>query len=57
MVMHPAIPDEQLQLLGGNYVEQRADELAMLTDPRVRQAFEAYHVTPVDFSFIRGWPQ
>ncbi|MFQ5578598.1 MAG: carbohydrate deacetylase, partial [Anaerolineae bacterium] len=57
MVMHPAIPDEQLQLLGGNYIEQRADELAMLTDPRLRQAFKEYHVTPVDFSFVRTWSQ
>jgi len=53
IVMHPAILDDQLQALGGGYVEQRADELAMLTDPRVRAAFEQYHITPVDFSFVQ----
>ncbi|HEY84305.1 MAG TPA: ChbG/HpnK family deacetylase [Chloroflexi bacterium] len=53
LIAHPAVVDDQLRELGGNYVEQRASELEMLTDPRVKEAMEEYLITPVDFSFVK----
>jgi len=54
IIMHPAILDDQLWELGGNYIEQRAGELEMLTDPQVKEALEEYHIMPVDFSFVKS---
>ncbi len=53
VVVHPAVIDEQLKVMGGSYVRQRADELMMLTDPRVRIALEESRVELVDFSFVQ----
>ncbi len=52
LVMHPGFVDEQLGALGGNYIQQRRHELAMLINPRVQDALREYNVTPVDFSFV-----
>ncbi len=54
MVFHPGVVDAQLEALGGNYVQQRADELAMLTDPRVQTALNESQVSLVDFSFVQA---
>ena len=54
VVVHPAVVDAQLKTLGGSYVRQRADELAMLTDPRVRDALDKSRVELVDFSFVQA---
>lgn len=54
LVMHPGKLDEQLQMLGGNYIEQRVDELAMLTDTRTQKAMRDHQIIPVDFSFVQS---
>ncbi len=53
LVVHPAIVDDGLRRWGGSYIRRRADELAMLTDPRVREALAESRVELVDFSFVR----
>jgi len=53
VVVHPGIIDAQLEALGGSYVRQRADELTMLTDARVRDALDESRVELVDFSFVQ----
>ncbi len=50
VMVHPAIVDEQLRQLGAGYVAERAQELVVLLDPRVREALAAYHVQLVNFS-------
>ena len=54
MVVHPGVVDAQLEALGGSYVRQRADELAMLTDSRVREALDESRVELVNFSFVQA---
>jgi predicted glycoside hydrolase/deacetylase ChbG (UPF0249 family) len=49
VMVHPAVVDEQLRQLGAGYVAERAQELAVLLDPRVREALAAYNVQLVDF--------
>lgn len=51
--VHPGMVDGQLRSLGGGYVEQREVELAVLLNPRVRDAFATHHVKPVSFSFLK----
>ncbi|MBI3969859.1 MAG: ChbG/HpnK family deacetylase [Chloroflexi bacterium] len=53
MMVHPAMVDDPLRALGGGYVAQRETELAVLLDPRVREAVATYRVELVDFSFLR----
>jgi hypothetical protein len=31
--------------------------MVMLLNPRVHEALEKYHITPVDFSFVKTWSQ
>jgi len=54
VAVHPAIVDDQLHSVGAIYVEERAEELSVLLDPRVRDAFIEYNVQPVDFSFVKS---
>jgi len=49
---HPGRVDEALHHAGRGYVEQRAAELDVLVDPRVKEALERCQVRLVDFSFI-----
>lgn len=53
LMVHPAIVDDSLRRLGGTYVEQREAELAVLLDPRVREAVAQYQVKLVDYSFVK----
>ncbi len=55
IVVHPGYLDDQLREMGGSYIDQREDDLQMLTDPRVREALTESIVTPVDFSFVKRW--
>lgn len=54
VMVHPAIVDNQLLTLASDYGTERAEELAVLLDPRVKQALNRYQVTLVDFSFIQA---
>lgn len=54
MMVHPALVDDQLLTLADDYGEERADELTVLLDPRVKQALDTYQVTLVDFSFVQA---
>lgn len=53
VAVHPAIVDDQLRQLDPEHGETRASELAVLLDPRVREAFDLYNVQPVDYAFLR----
>jgi chitin disaccharide deacetylase len=52
VLVHPGLVDAQLRVLGGRYVAQRESELAVLLDPRVRQACTVYGIELVDFSAV-----
>lgn len=54
IVVHPGIMDDELHALGGSYVQQRVQELTMLTHPKVRQALDESRVELVDFSFVKA---
>lgn len=53
VVVHPAVVDDGLRRSDGNYIEERADELDVLLDPRVREAFAAENVQPATFSHLQ----
>jgi predicted glycoside hydrolase/deacetylase ChbG (UPF0249 family) len=52
VAVHPGIVDDQLRTLGGDSVEEREAELAVLLDPRVREALATHEVTLADFSLL-----
>ncbi len=49
VVVHPAVVDDGLRGSGGAYVDERAEELAVLTEPRVLEAVAAEHVELASF--------
>lgn len=54
VAVHPAIVDAQLRELDPEYAEARAGELAVLLDPRVREAFGIHGVEPVSYSVLKS---
>lgn len=53
VAVHPAIVDDQLRELDAEYGEARANELAVLLDPTVREALALFDVQLVDFAFLQ----
>lgn len=54
VAVHPAIVDDRLRELSPEYAEARENELAVLLDPRVREAFAIHGVVPVDYAFLQA---
>lgn len=53
VAVHPGIVDDGLRRSGGSYIEERAAELDVLLDPRVREAFATENVQSAGFSHLR----
>ncbi len=54
MMVHPGEMDAGLRHLGGGYVDQRPEELAVLVDVRAREALAAQEIDLVDFSYLQN---
>lgn len=52
VVVHPGIVDDGLRNSGGAYIEERAEELAVLLDPRVREAVVEHNVELASFTVL-----
>lgn len=52
VVVHPGIVDDGLRSSGGSYIDERAEELAVLLDPRVRAAVAAENVELASFALL-----
>lgn len=54
LVVHPGRVDEDLRRLGAGYIEERETELAVLTDPRLREACAAAGVRLAGYEVLRS---
>lgn len=54
VAVHPAIVDDGLRNYGGAYIDERADELAVVLDPRVRAAVSEEDIQLASFRVLSG---
>ena len=56
-MVHPGIVDDELRRLCPNFAEPRAQEMSVLTDPRLREAVSHFRVQLADWGALSGFDE